>query len=110
MKTSPGKLLSVFIWLRLVDPHDGLVSLTSIALIVALVKFAMVKDVSVTELTAFFSAMGFYAFKRSRPVKAAAPSVDLTKAHADLTSAKDAMAATEAKMRLMMDTVSMGRR
>ncbi len=111
MKNSPGKLTSVLIWLRLVDPHDGLLSLTSISLIIALVKFALVREVTLTELTAFLAMAGFYSFKRSRTPKAiAAPTLDLSKAHSDMTSARDAMKATEDKMRLMMETVSLGRR
>ncbi len=105
-------LLRILTWLRLVDPHDGLVSLTSIALILALYKLATITDVSLTELTAFFVSMGFYAFKRSRPSKPVhvAPSLDMVKVHTDMTAAKDAMAATESKLRLMLDTVAMGRR
>ncbi len=106
-------LLRILTWLRLVDPHDGLVSLTSISLIIALVKFALVREVTLTELTAFLAMAGFYSFKRNRPVKAVqtqAPTLDMLKAHSDMSAARDEMKATEAKMRLMMDTVAMGRR
>lgn len=106
-------LLRILTWLRLVDPHDGNLSLTSIGFILALIKLALLRDVSLTELTAFLAMAGLYSFKRNRPVKAAAPlapSLDLVKVHADMTAAKDAMAATESKLRLMLDTVAMGRR
>lgn len=109
IKNTP-RILRLLIWLRLADEHDGAISLTSLALIIALVKFAMVKDVSVPDLTAFFVAMGFYAYKRSKHGTTKAPSVDVSKAHADLLAAKDELRATESKMKLMMDTVAMGRR
>jgi len=80
---------------------------------IALGKLATLSDVSLTELTAFLAMAGFYAWKRARPAKATAPvapSLDMVKVHTDMTAAKDAMAATESKLRLMLDTVAMGRR
>jgi hypothetical protein len=51
-------------FLRLVDEHDKLLSLTNLALIVCIVKLAWLHNVSLPDLGAFFLGLLSYSWKR----------------------------------------------
>lgn len=55
---------AVLNFFRLTDPHDGLVSLTNVAVLVVLVKIAMAEVVSLTEAGALLIAMVSYQGKK----------------------------------------------
>lgn len=50
-------LKNILIFFRLMDEHDGNLSLSSIAMIVVIVKLAMVQQASVMDLGGFFVAI-----------------------------------------------------
>jgi hypothetical protein len=51
-------------FIRLVDPHDGLLSLTNIALIVVIVKIATAPSTSLGDLGGLFVALASYQAKK----------------------------------------------
>lgn len=51
-------------FLRMVDSHDKLLSLTNTALIVCIVKLAALKNVDLADLGSFFLALLAYGWKR----------------------------------------------
>jgi hypothetical protein len=65
-KASVSKtLMSCLHFLRITDPHDGLISLSNIALIVAIAKIALSKTPpSLNDLAALFLAFGNYNAKK----------------------------------------------
>jgi hypothetical protein len=52
------------IFFRLVDAHDGLISLTNVALIVVIVKLVLVKTPGLTELGTLLLALANYNAKK----------------------------------------------
>lgn len=58
------KLLRSLIFLKLVDPHDNNLSLTSIAVLVALVKLSMTNSASMSDLGALFTVLLSYTSKK----------------------------------------------
>lgn len=57
-------MIRALVFLRLVDPHDQTLSLTSIALIIVIVKLAMVKTPSVYDLGGLLLALANYNAKK----------------------------------------------
>lgn len=51
-------------FLRLVDPHDGQLSLSNIAVWVVLAKVALIRDAGMVDVGALLVAMLNYAYKR----------------------------------------------
>lgn len=49
-------ICKALVFLRIVDRHDGLISLTNVAMIVIIVKLAMIQQASVFDLGTFFVA------------------------------------------------------
>jgi hypothetical protein len=58
------KLLKILIFLRIVDAHDSLLSLTNIAVIIALIKLGMAHSASMTDLGSLFSVLLAYSGKK----------------------------------------------
>lgn len=58
------KLKDFFVFIRLVDPFDGNLSLTNIGLIIVLVKLAVVQQASLTDISALFLALISYQSKK----------------------------------------------
>jgi hypothetical protein len=54
----------ILIFFRLVDAHDGLISLTNLALIVVIVKLVLVKTPGLTELGTLLLALANYNAKK----------------------------------------------
>lgn len=59
-----GKLKQALVFLRLVDAHDGTVSLTSVALWVVLFKVAVAQSVEMTEVATLMLALLQYSAKK----------------------------------------------
>lgn len=53
-------------WTRLTDEHDGKLSLTNIAVIVAIVKLAVFVDAGATELVALATTLLAYGWKKHK--------------------------------------------
>jgi hypothetical protein len=51
-------------FLRLVDAHDGQLSLTNIALIVVIVKLALIQNAGLTDIGALLLALANYNYKK----------------------------------------------
>lgn len=119
-KFPPEFLAPLLRFLRLVDAHDGVMSLTSLAVWIVLVKLALVHDPSLPDLAALLGSLGLYHAKRMSSAKeratqatAAAVTVDasqVTSALAEVRQAKDDLKTHTDKLRLMLDTVAIGRR
>lgn len=52
------------IFLRILDPHDGLVSLTNVALIIMLIKLCSIQNTNMVDLGSFFLALTGYQYKK----------------------------------------------
>ena len=72
-------------FLRLIDEHDGNVSLTNVALMVALVKLAIVPELGAMDLGVLITALLSYQGKKL--INASAGQTDIT---GDITSLKEA--------------------
>ncbi len=97
-------------FLRLVDPHDSALSITSIAMMIALYKLVTLETLTLTELSAFLGCLGLYHLKRrSRPTPTAAAE-PTSEVLAQVTAARDDLKAHTDKLRLMLETVALGRR
>lgn len=122
---SPPVILSwpqrILVWLRLVDKHDGMLSLTNVALMLGLFKLATLQTFTLTELSAFLGCLGLYQLKQARRAKRPMPTPDVSpgiaKAQADAASAlaqvaiaRDDLRTHTDKLKLMLDTVNLGRR
>lgn len=102
------------------DKHDGALSLTNVAVMIGLYKLVTLHDLTLTELTAFLGTFGLYAWKKQTGLKAKAKAVaegDVAKARQDASEAlnqvgkaRDELKVHTDKLRLMLDTVSLGRR
>lgn len=64
MEALKAKAMQALIFLRVVDAHDLTISLTNLGLIVVLVKLALVKQASMTDLGAMFLSLLAYQTKR----------------------------------------------
>jgi hypothetical protein len=62
--TEGTKMKRLLIFFRLVDAHDGLISLTNVALIVVIVKLTLVKTPGLTELGTLLLALANYNAKK----------------------------------------------
>lgn len=74
LTSAAERVRRVLRWLRIEDAHDGNLSLTNAAAIVAIWKFAWLKTFTLPELAAFFLSLLAYAVKshrRARSVTAA---------------------------------------
>lgn len=60
------RLLRTLVFLRLVDSNDSLLSLTNVAVVVAVAKLATAQNVSVAELGALLTALLAYQWKGHR--------------------------------------------
>lgn len=114
---SNKQLLTLLAWLRITDAHDRLVSLTSLAVWVVLIKLALVQNATVPDLAALLGCLGLYHAKRLSSAKEravlaapAAPTQDVSAAMTEIRKVKDELAAQASKFSLMLDTVAMGRR
>lgn len=58
------KLLNFLIFIRIVDAHDRLLSLTNIALIVALIKLGMTHSANMTDIGSLFTVLLAYTGKK----------------------------------------------
>jgi hypothetical protein len=56
-------------YVRLVDPHDGNLSITNAGMLITLGKIALATNFGFAELTAFFLALGAYQMKHWRAMK-----------------------------------------
>ncbi len=59
-----ARLLKLLVFLRLVDRHDMVLSVTSIGLWITIIKVAMVRQPSLVDLTALGAMLLSYAHKR----------------------------------------------
>jgi len=59
-----ARFLKVLVFLRLVDSHDMVLSMTSIGLWITIIKIAMVRRPSLVDLTALGAMLLSYAHKR----------------------------------------------
>lgn len=57
-------MTKILTFLRIVDPHDGLISLTNVALLVVLVKIAFAASFSIVEAGALFVTLLSYQGKK----------------------------------------------
>lgn len=57
-------LKKILIFIRLVDVHDGLLSITNVALFVVLYKLFMVQTASITDIGALFIGLANYNVKK----------------------------------------------
>lgn len=80
-------MIRVLSFLKIVDAHDGLVSLTNVALIIALVKFALLRNVGLPDLSAFFLALLAYSVKRHSRAQTST-AIDTVNTAVDKLSAK----------------------
>jgi hypothetical protein len=85
-----NRLLRFLSFLRVVDGHDQTLSLTSIGLIVVLVKIALVPQPSLVDLGALLGTLLLYAHKRMSSAK----TVDV---NAELVATKEALLAATTK-------------
>jgi hypothetical protein len=58
-----ARVKRLLVFLRLVDDHDGLISLTNTLMLVAIAKVAFIKTFTLTELTALIVATAAYVWK-----------------------------------------------
>lgn len=111
-----SRLMLLLKWLRLVDVHDGVVSLTSLAVWIVLVKLALVRSATVPDLAALLGSLGLYHAKRLASAATVAraavvmPPGQIAQALAEVKQVRDELRTQEGKFRLMLDTVAMGRR
>lgn len=56
--------MKALVWLRLIDEHDGNISLTNIALLIALVKLAVAPSASIVDIGALFISLASYQAKK----------------------------------------------
>lgn len=113
-----ARLVGLLTWLRITDVHDRLVSLTSLAVWVVLIKLALVHNATVPDLAALLGCLGLYHAKRLSSAKERAslatppvlPTQDVSAAMTEIRKVKDELAAQASKFSLMLDTVAMGRR
>jgi hypothetical protein len=106
-----GPLLRLLRWCRVVDAHDGLVSLTNLAVIVAIAKLARVHDASVTDLLTLMVTMLAYGYKRRTGAKAIQNTelLDKAKAAVDAVGALTAdLQQTKAELKTRMDGALLG--
>ena len=61
LKRAASRLVDLLAFLRVVDFHDRLVSVTNVAVIVCIAKVALTVDPSITELTALMAALLSYS-------------------------------------------------
>lgn len=58
------KIMKALIFLRIVDDHDQLLSLTNVALIIALAKLCMATSTSMTDIGGLFTVLLAYTSKK----------------------------------------------
>jgi hypothetical protein len=56
--------MRALIWLKIVDAHDGQLSLTNVALYIVLVKLALAQDVNVVDAGSLLIALASYQGKK----------------------------------------------
>lgn len=92
-------LLKPLVFLRLVDAHDGSLSLTNVAMYVALTKLAVAPQAGVTEVATLLLALLSYSAKKVINRKAvAAPAVEDIKAQVASLETKVAAAMMSGKV------------
>ena len=64
-----------FTFLRLIDKHDGLLSLTNIALIVVIAKLIFVQNAGVMDLGALLLSLAAYNFKKYQAARTSSAAV-----------------------------------
>lgn len=101
-------VLRFLTWARIVDAHDGVVSLTCVALWVTIVKLALVREASVPDLAALMAALLAYAHKRM--VKPKAEAVVPAAAAAVPDPAVGALTAKVKDLEAFMASVKLGSR
>lgn len=82
-------------WARIVDSHDGMVSLTNCVLIVATVKLAMLANVTMEHLGALLIAMSAYAWKAQRRTKLLVTEERIAAAEAEVAKVAELAAETK---------------
>jgi hypothetical protein len=112
-----SRLHRLLVFLRLVDVHDRRLSLTSLALIIALVKLALLTTVGLPDLTAFFVAMLAYGYKRHTAAKSHTNQANGAEAMAQVTKLTDQVTGLisdlkqhRAEVAAQVGTVLLGRR
>ncbi len=64
MKSIQDAVLRLLAFLKIVDPHDGCVSLTSVGLMVVLAKVGLSQAASVADLGALMGTLLLYGYKK----------------------------------------------
>jgi hypothetical protein len=59
-----AQAIKIATFLRIIDAHDGQLSLTNVALIVVLLKLVFVPSASLTDVGSLFCALSSYAYKK----------------------------------------------
>lgn len=102
-------LLRLLTFLRVVDAHDGLVSLVNLALLVAVAKLALVRGAGIPDISALMLTLLAYAHKKHVNAKAQATEDETSKAATEVAqAAHDKVTALQGTVEALVGTYKLG--